>query len=46
MAEYSELKRESILNALIKCNGNKSKAAKMLNISRSHLYKLIREYQE
>ena len=45
LAEYSELKRESILNALIKCNGNKSKAAKMLNISRSHLYKLIREYQ-
>jgi len=44
--EASFIKRENVLHTLVQCNGNKSKAAKMLHISRPHLYKLLKEYQK
>lgn len=43
--EYSRISRRALLDALVKSNGNKSKAAKLLHISRSHFYNLLRQYQ-
>lgn len=37
--------REMIIEAINKCNGNKSKAAKLLNIHRSALYKKIKRLE-
>jgi DNA-binding NtrC family response regulator len=39
-----EVELQAIKDALRTCNGNKSKTAKMLNISRKVLYKRIRDY--
>lgn len=38
-----ELELRAIKDALLKCNGNKSKAAKMLNISRKAFYKRLND---
>lgn len=38
------LEKESIINALKKCGGNMVKASKLLNISRSTLYRKIKRY--
>lgn len=43
--EYSMEERKRILAMLIECNGNKSKAAKRLNISRAKLYKKLEEFK-
>ena len=39
-----ELEQQAIINALKECNGNKSKAAKILGISRKAFYKRLKEY--
>ncbi len=39
-----ELEEEAIISALKECNGNKSKAAKLLGISRKAFYKRLKEY--
>ncbi|RMG75219.1 MAG: sigma-54-dependent Fis family transcriptional regulator, partial [Nitrospirae bacterium] len=39
-----ELEEQAIRNALKQCNGNKSKAAKLLGISRKAFYKRLKEY--
>ncbi len=39
-----ELEQQAIINALRECNGNKSKAAKILGISRKAFYKRLKEY--
>ncbi len=39
------LEKETIIKALYRCNNNKTKAAKMLGISRTWLYKKIKEYE-
>jgi len=39
-----ELEEQAIITALKECNGNKSKAAKMLGISRKAFYKRLKEY--
>ncbi|HEB76307.1 MAG TPA: sigma-54-dependent Fis family transcriptional regulator [Nitrospirae bacterium] len=41
----SELEFEAVKNALKACNGNKSKAARMLGISRKALYKRLKEWR-
>ncbi len=41
----SDAERETVVGALKACNGNKSKAAEMLRISRARLYRKIREYR-
>ncbi|VAX34737.1 sigma-54 dependent DNA-binding response regulator [hydrothermal vent metagenome] len=40
----SELESEAVRNALQICNGNKSKAARMLGISRKALYKRLKDW--
>ena len=40
-AEYQTAERERVLRALVDANGNKTKAAKALGISRGRLYKLM-----
>ncbi len=40
----SELESEAVRNALRVCNGNKSKAARLLGISRKALYKRIKDW--
>ncbi|GBE36849.1 transcriptional regulatory protein ZraR [bacterium BMS3Bbin07] len=40
----SELESEAVKNALRVCNGNKSKAARLLGISRKALYKRIKDW--
>jgi transcriptional regulator with GAF, ATPase, and Fis domain len=42
----SKYKMDKIVNALIKCRGNKTKAAKELGISRVHLYRLLNPDKE
>jgi transcriptional regulator of acetoin/glycerol metabolism len=37
---------KNILNALIKYQGNKTKAAKELGISRIHLYRILNKFNE
>jgi len=44
--EYKELERQRILNALIQTNGNRKKAAELLNISRSTLYRWLEKEDE
>ncbi len=39
------LERESMENALLKCDGNVLKAAKFLNMSRSTMYRKIKKYK-
>ncbi len=39
-----ELEEQAIIAALKECNGNKSKAAKLLGISRKAFYKRLKEY--
>ncbi len=41
----AKLEREMIIKALKKCNGNKTKAAKLLGISRKSLFNKIRDYK-
>lgn len=41
----SDIEREAILNALEKCQGNISKAAKILDISRTTLYSKMKEFK-
>jgi DNA-binding NtrC family response regulator len=41
----SDIERKSLIMVLEKCQGNISKAAKMLQISRTTLYAKIREYR-
>ena len=36
---------ETIKEAMLKCRGNKTKAAEMLGISRTALYKKLRKYE-
>ncbi|SHM25048.1 Transcriptional regulator containing PAS, AAA-type ATPase, and DNA-binding Fis domains [Caldanaerovirga acetigignens] len=40
----SEIEKQSLINALKVCNGNKSRAARMLGISRAGLYQKLRKY--
>lgn len=40
----SELESEAVRNALRACNGNKSKAARLLGISRKALYKRLKDW--
>lgn len=42
-SQYVDGKRISVLEAIEYCEGNKLKAAKMLNISRTHLYRLLKD---
>ncbi len=37
---------KELVNALIKCNGNKTKAAKELGVSRVHLYRLLNSVKD
>ncbi len=39
--DFSNFERERIMNALIEANGNKTKAAKMLSITRTKLYRKL-----
>ena len=39
------LEKEAIIGALSNCNGNKTRAAKLLGISRTLLYKKIKQYE-
>ena len=41
----SEMDYETIKEAMLKCRGNKTKAAEMLGISRTALYKKLRKYE-
>jgi DNA-binding NtrC family response regulator len=41
----SELESEAVRNALRVCNGNKSKAARLLGISRKALYKRLKDWK-
>ncbi|MCD6427127.1 MAG: sigma-54-dependent Fis family transcriptional regulator [Caldisericaceae bacterium] len=41
----AKLEKEMIIKALRKCNGNKTKAAKLLGISRKSLFNKIRDYK-
>jgi transcriptional regulator of acetoin/glycerol metabolism len=41
MRGHSRYKIADIIEALVKCNGNKTKAAKHLGISRVHLYRIL-----
>ncbi len=41
---YKEEEKRKILNVLLSVNGNKTKAAKILGISRGRLYKLLNDY--
>ncbi len=41
----ARLEKEMIIKALQKCNGNKTKAAKLLGISRKSLFNKIRDYK-
>lgn len=43
--EFAELERTRILEAMEKCGGNQSRAAKMLGISRTTLIKRLESYQ-
>lgn len=43
--EYTAEERKRILSALVQCNGNKSKAARLLNISRATFYKKLKEFE-
>ena len=44
LVSLSETEQKAVENALIACNNNKSKAAQLLGISRSRLYKKIKTY--
>ncbi len=45
LCPLSDMEREAIARALRACHGNKSKAAEMLGISRTRLYKKMRVYK-
>ena len=40
----SELERQTILNAIAQLNGDKLKAARMLGIGKTTLYRKLKEY--
>lgn len=40
----SEVEKENIIKALVETNGNKTSAAKLLNIDRSSLYNKLKKY--
>jgi len=44
LVSLSETEQRAVTNALKACNNNKSKAAQLLGISRSRLYKKIKTY--
>ena len=45
LGEIERLERQAIINALTRCNGNKSTAAQELGVSRATLYRKIKTYR-